>query len=131
MTAQLFRRLDVVIVNTPEQKQDSGDTRTLEELIHHEEDCTGSIACSHNDSCGCICAGSDSSWTTSSDCRTPAATAGSGLRVDRRLPPVRRRPVCMDTRPLGSSTPSRRALGCAQVGPQRGSLGAGRRALAV
>jgi hypothetical protein len=60
MDAQLFPRLSVYTFNKPEGDKIPETIKTLEDSIRHEEDCTGTIACSHPVPCGFVCAGSHS-----------------------------------------------------------------------
>jgi len=54
---QLFRRQAVEQYNGPDVTRNSGDTENpLEDLVSHEEDCTGSIACFRACACGYVCA---------------------------------------------------------------------------
>lgn len=109
----------------------SGNTQAPGGLFHDEEDCTGTIACSHNVACGFVRAGCNSHRAAGSGSRAQRCASGAGLRVDLRVPPLRRRPLRLDPRPLGASASRAPALGCAQVGASGRPLGVAGRTLAV
>jgi len=129
--AQLTPRFNVDTFNKPEGDKIPETIKILENSIHHEEDCTGTIACFHAVPCGFLCAGCNSHRATASGLRASWSAARSWIRVDQRLSPLRRRPLRMDPRPLGSSAPGTPALGGSQMETPWRSLGDGRRALAV
>jgi hypothetical protein len=131
MDAQLFARNHVDTVNKPEWIRYSGNNRTQEELIHREEDCIGITVGSHHGSCGFLCADCRSHWAAATHARRARPAPGARVCVDRRLSPLGGRTLCLDSGPLGASTPSGCPLGCPQVGASRRPLGDAGRTLAL
>src|ERR1035437_7201880 len=92
MDRNYFRRTTLkspTIRYARELSRSPGNSPSQEDVIHDEEDCTGITACFHTISCGIVCAGCDSHWSTSAHTRRPRPAAGTGLRVDKRLPTLR------------------------------------------
>ena len=89
-----------------------------------EENCIGTVAGFYPDPCGIVCAGRDSRRATPAGLRTARPTSRGGICLAERLSPLRRRPVHLDPRPLGSSTASRRGLGGASLGSPPWRVGA-------
>jgi len=130
---QLFSSVRVETINTPERAESprSPGSQFSEENIHREKVCNGSIARIHPFACGVLCAGRGSHRATTRGRGASSPATGSHLCLDRWLPTLGRRPLCLDGRPLGSPASARSALGCPSLGSQGRPLGNGGRALAV
>jgi len=87
----------------PERTRHPETIQPLEDSIHREENCFGIVARFYPDPCGFLRAGSNSRRTTTPSLRAARPTSRRGIRMAKRLPPLRRRPVRLDSRPLRSS----------------------------
>ncbi len=96
-----------------------------------EENCNGTVARLYPDACGLVCAGHDSHRAATAGLRTARPTSWGGIHMAGRLSPLRRRPICLDARPLPAATPKRSTLGRPPLGPPSWRICDGRRPLAV
>ncbi len=99
--------------------------------IHHEEVCVDSFTCTLSGSCGLHGAGCGQDCAACPCRRTLRSPPASRLHVDRGLPALGRRSLRLGSGPLGSSAPSRCALGCSPLGSPQRRIRDGRRPLAV
>ena len=96
-----------------------------------EENCIGTVARFYPDPCGIVCAGRNSHRATPASVRAARPTSWGGIRMAARLSPLRRRPLCLDARPLRATAPQGSTLGRPPLGTPPWPICPGRRSLAL